>query len=586
MKGTQLILFWALFAAAASAAITKDAVGCYHIGSSDELFEFAAKVNAEDNPEKSACGILTSNIVVNQLAFENDALVSNPSSLKPWTPLVEFHGIFDGKGHSISGLYATSASTVGFIQSIANGNSVVRNVNIVGSYFKAEEMAGGLIGNIWNAKVIIDNSSFNGIVAADNGKNMAGIVANISYNSNVVISNSKNEGTIKTGKEGNNLGTCIGLVQGKTSSKTDAAAYVRVLNYTNSGKVIKDRTLVGTSSNTHNIGKNETEESDEKIVVSGTLSADDVSAYYDPALKDSILKTNFNADGFSGVMFTYEGGKLIATITDAVDQFVIPRNLSVDSVRMARTFKEGVASTLALPFSIAVDKVVGGTFVKLDSVSVEQNRANAVYGRNFITGNLSVYHPYLVIPSQENLVFNQSPINLVKTEDLGVASVFWHGLPDIPKEEYGDREWFFIATIEKKRWEIGKDNDDELGGVFGFAGSEIGDVKVGEFVKVSNRVAVRPLRAFLYCPKAAKNKDKYPALTKTAAMSIEVPDNLPVIIVDPKESGDVTGLRPPFKAPTKISNSDSWHDMKGRSLQGKPTSQGVFINNRTNIIIK
>ena len=88
---------------------SKDADGCYVIKTAMELYGFAAVVNGTDGVEgnKTPCAYLANNIVVNQNVIdENGALNETDKDLfLEWTPIMEFAGLFDGKGHSISGLY-------------------------------------------------------------------------------------------------------------------------------------------------------------------------------------------------------------------------------------------------------------------------------------------------------------------------------------------------------------------------------------------------------------------------------------------------------------------------------------------------
>ena len=113
---------------------------------------------------------------------------SNPTTVKKWrngievpvniwTPIgrtKEFAGIFNGHGHTISGLYYNGNEwNIGLIGSTTEG-SIIKNVKVVDSYFKTTGAdAGGVIGV--NKATTIENLYSNAIVDASGG-NGGGIV--------------------------------------------------------------------------------------------------------------------------------------------------------------------------------------------------------------------------------------------------------------------------------------------------------------------------------------------------------------------------------------------------------------------------
>jgi uncharacterized repeat protein (TIGR02543 family) len=164
-------VLFAAFSANASNSITPEAPeklnGCYQISNAEELYGFAAIVNGTHNftKDKSACGKLTEDIVVNNRVLKN--LWDEDPDFAPWNPLDTFAGTFDGNGHTISGLYldlskVTDAPNIGFIRVlVANPDpenpTVIKNLGIVDSYFSVKAHTGSLA-SIFVVEVIDSDS--------------------------------------------------------------------------------------------------------------------------------------------------------------------------------------------------------------------------------------------------------------------------------------------------------------------------------------------------------------------------------------------------------------------------------------------
>ena len=138
---------------------SKDADGCYVIKTAMELYGFAAIVGGTDGVEREhyACGSLANDIVVNQDVIDENGMLNEAEKHKflEWTPIVEFAGVFDGKFHSVSGLYFNDSLDdkrrgTGFFASVdKRGNYidvVVKNLGIEKSYFAARDLVGALMG--------------------------------------------------------------------------------------------------------------------------------------------------------------------------------------------------------------------------------------------------------------------------------------------------------------------------------------------------------------------------------------------------------------------------------------------------------
>ena len=115
-------------------ALEKDANGVYQISTKQDLFDFASKVN--NNNEASANAVLTKNI-----DLDNNAWTPIGNATTPYT------GTFDGGGYTISKLsLSTSSDRSGFFGQIGDG-AVVMNFTIDGSITSNKhQYVGGVIG--------------------------------------------------------------------------------------------------------------------------------------------------------------------------------------------------------------------------------------------------------------------------------------------------------------------------------------------------------------------------------------------------------------------------------------------------------
>ena len=137
----------------------KDADGCYVIKTAMELYGFAAIVNGTDGVKQdyNACASLANDIVVNQDVIDENGMLNevDKNTFLEWTPIMEFGGVFDGKLHTISGLYYNDSlddgfAGVGFFGSVDKVGDyedvIVKNLGIEKSYFAARGFVGALMG--------------------------------------------------------------------------------------------------------------------------------------------------------------------------------------------------------------------------------------------------------------------------------------------------------------------------------------------------------------------------------------------------------------------------------------------------------
>lgn len=149
--------------------LPKNDEGYYEIDSADDLYWFAAKVNDMHNLYNGnrMNAVLTADITVNENVLSYDGTLNeNTDNLRIWEPIGyisessssrKYRGIFDGNGHTISGLYQPSdvytenedRFVTGGLFGVLYANATVKNVKVADSYFVGPDgwsACGGIAG--------------------------------------------------------------------------------------------------------------------------------------------------------------------------------------------------------------------------------------------------------------------------------------------------------------------------------------------------------------------------------------------------------------------------------------------------------
>ena len=227
-----------------------DSDEAYEIGNAGQLYWFAGLVNGTltDGTAQNlkANAVLTADIIVNKdlltsINTDDDGNVTNGKSFRIWLPIGKINsykrkpmlyaGIFDGKGHSISGVYANLYDApVEDPKNIYNNKDyaglfgllegVTRNLSVIDSYMRGDYCIGGICGNedggtiqnCYSAATVCGDSYIGGICGRSQ--------------SNSIIENCYNAGYIY-GADGSIGGICgdncatlqgcynVGIVKGK-----------------------------------------------------------------------------------------------------------------------------------------------------------------------------------------------------------------------------------------------------------------------------------------------------------------------------------------------------------------------------------
>ncbi len=220
----------------------------YQIGSVADLISFADIVNGANGASQNlnAFAVLTADIVVNKDVLNADGGL-NSGSFETWTPIIgaiygdngniDIHkgylGVFDGQGHTVSGLYFDDTSTpyVGLF-GLISPNSVVKNVTVADSYFNGKRSVGGVCGDNYGTLKDCHNDG-----TTIRGGEYAGGVCGFSAG---VIDGCTNYGTASGGTDGEGG---VGGVLGHNASGG------HISNSTNFGKVTGDHGVGGVCGN-------------------------------------------------------------------------------------------------------------------------------------------------------------------------------------------------------------------------------------------------------------------------------------------------------------------------------------------------
>ena len=177
-----------------------DENGCYAISNASELYGFAAIVNGADGfeQESNVCGKLTNDIVVNEnvLTEQGTLNVADTADFVKWIPIMRLRGLFDGQGHTISGLYfndddeaADCIALFGFVDSVE-----IKNLGVIGSFFRGESGVAGVVGlSVGELKM---ENVFNSAHIDAEGSSVGGLLGSAVGSGQVEIWNSYNMGTI------------------------------------------------------------------------------------------------------------------------------------------------------------------------------------------------------------------------------------------------------------------------------------------------------------------------------------------------------------------------------------------------------
>ena len=176
----------------------------YEISNAGQLYWFAGFVRREKtrvkyNPSpSSANAMLLENIILNKNVLdESGQLNGDGSNFRPWSLIglrsISYTGVFDGAGHTITGLYinAPSSSWLGLVAELGDGG-IIRNLGLEDSFVSGDLYVGGVCGMNNKGSIIncYNSGSVSGTIGVGSmcGSNSGKIDA--CYNNGIISCNS------------------------------------------------------------------------------------------------------------------------------------------------------------------------------------------------------------------------------------------------------------------------------------------------------------------------------------------------------------------------------------------------------------
>lgn len=178
----------------------------YLIGNAQDLADIAYKVRDRNDDLTGVYFKQIADIVLNDISFGADGKPTNVSQLKPWTPIGEFNriwdddfqGIYDGNGHSISGLYIKAVNyyngLFGSCEDAIIKNLTLKNVYVEGARYDNKDYDGYNIYGSWMIGCVV-------------GKAKSSTLTNVRVENALMVTSQENSGVMLGGLIGGTEGT-------------------------------------------------------------------------------------------------------------------------------------------------------------------------------------------------------------------------------------------------------------------------------------------------------------------------------------------------------------------------------------------
>ena len=207
----------------------------YLLDSKEDLIWFQEYVDAGNT---DICAKLEADIDLNPgITFNENGYEGNTEPLK-WEPIGngshQYEGVFDGNGHTISGIYINNENFRNALFDFNKGT--IRNLGVVNSYLAGSLNLAGICGQL-QKDATIENCYFAGYLNCDDdeyGEQIGGICG---FNNGGTIQNCYNAGTIKG--YFSSIGGICGSCTGDNTGSLGGISYPGTIkNCLNTGKMI------------------------------------------------------------------------------------------------------------------------------------------------------------------------------------------------------------------------------------------------------------------------------------------------------------------------------------------------------------
>ena len=235
-----------------------------------------------------------------------------------------------------------------------------------------------------------------------------------------------------------------------------------------------------------------------------------------------------------------------------------------------RTFSQGVASTVCLPFAHTPNGE--GTYYTF--TAIDKDASPWTVTMTSTAASLEANKPYMFMPaSTGEVTFSGTAVF-----DLNLSS------NTVEDPVITEGRWNLIGTYESRIWD-GLNNTDEIGSVYGFAAQHYDGsgytVEPGNFVKAASGASIAPFRAYLkYTTVGQQNASR-----RGAADNEALPSRLSVRLVD--ADGILTAIGTIDTKTGEVRfDSEAWYTLDGRRLNSAPSTSGIYIKNGKKVIVK
>ena len=147
--------------------------------------------------DASANAILTADIIVNEGVLDEHKNLVSGKEFIPWTPIGNFYdgytGTFDGKEHTISGLYFNKPNYNVGLFGWLGAKGKISNVGVLDSYFQFSTEGGGICGSNYGE---LQNCSNSSTVIGTGSSAKIGGVCGVNYG-NGTVRDCKNTGSVR-----------------------------------------------------------------------------------------------------------------------------------------------------------------------------------------------------------------------------------------------------------------------------------------------------------------------------------------------------------------------------------------------------
>ena len=245
-------------------------------------------------------------------------------------------------------------------------------------------------------------------------------------------------------------------------------------------------------------------------------------------------------------------------------------NVTVTRVIFNREFTSGAKSTVMFPFTVSLNDVSGGEFWEFKEMEYVSG-AWKFRIKEPEDNELKANKPYIFVADQDskNISFDLKGKSVsLSTENMDPSVV---------------NGWVFGGTYEKITF---TEAHSQWAYAYGYVGEAGKGLTLGRFIrfKTSGKSSLElwPMRAYLVY-------DRSKALTKSA----RVPENKTDLFVLPEMIDvEIVGKNAVvigggvLNTTTGELKMDRWYDLRGRKLNGKPTTQGTYYYNGKRIIVR